>query len=67
MDKEFHCDLVVVPTIQDPMELFCDNEGEVGLTKEPRYQGKSRYINRKYHYIRHRFEEGRIIVKRVSS
>ncbi|KAI3524132.1 hypothetical protein L1887_02784 [Cichorium endivia] len=65
--KNFIGDLRVVPSIQEPMELFCDNEGAVALTKELRDHGKSRHINRKYHYIRHRVEEGHLLVKRVSS
>ncbi|KAI3723297.1 hypothetical protein L2E82_34775 [Cichorium intybus] len=65
--KNFIGDLGVVPSIQEPLELFCDNEGAVALTKEPRDHGKSRHIDRKYHYIRHRVEEGHLLVKRVSS
>ena len=49
------------------MEIFCDNEGAIALTKEPRDHGKSRHINRKYHFIIHRVEEGLLLVKRVSS
>jgi len=65
--RNFIGDLGVVPTIQEPMELFCDNEGAVALTKEPRDHGRSRHIDRKYHLIRHKVEEGHLIVKRVSS
>ncbi|KAI3780168.1 hypothetical protein L2E82_10129 [Cichorium intybus] len=65
--KNFIGDLGVVLSIQEPLELFCDNEGAVALTKEPRDHGKSRYIDRKYHYIRYRVEEGHLLVKRVSS
>ena len=64
--KNFIRDLGVAPTIQEPMELFCDNEGVVALTKEPRDHGKSRHNNRKYHYVKHRVEEGHLIVKRLS-
>ena len=63
--KNFIGDLGVVPTIQKPIELFCDNEGAVSLTKEPRDHGKSRHIERKYHYIRHKVEEVHLIVTRV--
>ncbi|KAI3700113.1 hypothetical protein L2E82_44730 [Cichorium intybus] len=49
--KNFIGDLGVVPSIQEPMEPFCDNEGAVALTKEPRDHGKTRHIDRKYHYI----------------
>nr|KAJ0225358.1 hypothetical protein LSAT_V11C100003830 [Lactuca sativa] len=46
-------DLGVVLAIKEPMEIFYDNEGAVALTKEIRYHGRSRDINRKYHFIRH--------------
>ncbi|CAH1451344.1 unnamed protein product [Lactuca virosa] len=64
--KNFIGDLGVAPAIKERMEIFCDNEGAVALTKEPRDHGRSRHIDRKYHFIRHRVEEGLLIVKRVS-
>jgi hypothetical protein len=65
--KNFLEDLGVVPSVQDPIEIFCDNEGAVALTKEPKDHGKSRHIDRKYHFVRHKVAEGKVIVKRVSS
>ena len=65
--KNFIRDLGVVPSIKEPMEIFCDKEWAVSLTKEPRDHGRSRHIDRKYHSIRHRVEEGRIVVNMVSS
>ncbi|CAH1436689.1 unnamed protein product [Lactuca virosa] len=65
--KNFIGDLGVVPAIKDPMEIFYDNKGVVALTKEPRDHGRSRHIDRKYHFIKHRVEEGFLVVKRVSS
>ena len=65
--KNFIGDLGVVLVIKEPMEIFCDNEGAVALTKEPRDHGRSQHIDRKYHFIRHRVEEGLLVVKRVSS
>ena len=34
--KNFIGDLGVVPSNKDLIEIFCDNEGAVALTKEPR-------------------------------
>ena len=65
--KNFIGDLGVVPAIKEPMEIFCDNESAVALAKEPKDHGRSRYINKKYHFIRHRIEEGILVAKRVSS
>ena len=45
--KNFIRDLGVVPAIKEPMEIFCDNEGAVALTKEPRDHGRSRHIEKK--------------------
>ena len=49
------------------MKILCDNEGVVALTKEPIGHVRSRHIDIKYHFIRHRVEEGHLVVKRVSS
>ena len=49
------------------MEIFCDNNSAVALAKEPRDHGRSRHIDRKYHFIRHRIEEEILEAKRVSS
>ncbi|GKB46369.1 retrotransposon protein, putative, ty1-copia subclass, partial [Tanacetum coccineum] len=49
--KNFIGDLGVVPTVQDPIEILCDNESAVALTKEPKDHGKSKHIERKYHFV----------------
>ncbi|GJY64382.1 hypothetical protein Tco_0465842 [Tanacetum coccineum] len=65
--KNFIGDLGVVPTVQDPIEIFCDNESAVALTKEPKDHGKSKHIERKYHFVRSKVEEGHVIVKDIRS
>ncbi|GJU96980.1 putative RNA-directed DNA polymerase [Tanacetum coccineum] len=54
--KNFIGDLGFVPTIQDPIEIFCDNESAVALTKEPKDHEKSKNIERKYHFVRSKVE-----------
>ncbi|GKD54141.1 retrotransposon protein, putative, ty1-copia subclass [Tanacetum coccineum] len=46
--KNFIGDLGVVPTVQDPIEIFRDKGSVVALTKEPKDHGKSKQIERKY-------------------
>ncbi|GKC97301.1 hypothetical protein Tco_1167576 [Tanacetum coccineum] len=65
--KNFIRDLGVVPTIQDPIEIFCDNESVVALTKEPKDHGKLNHIERKYHFFRRKVKEGHVIVKHIRS
>lgn len=63
--KKFIQDLGVVPSIANPIEIFCDNEGAVALAKEPRAHRRTRHIARKYHFIRDIIENGDIVVSRV--
>ena len=37
------------------------------MTKEPKDHGKSKHIERKYNFVRHKVEEKEIVVSRVSS
>ncbi|GJU28427.1 hypothetical protein Tco_1167048 [Tanacetum coccineum] len=63
--KNFIGDLGVVPTVQDLIEIFCDNKSAVALTKEPKDHGKSKHIEKKYHFVRSKVEEGHVIVKDI--
>ncbi|GJX70441.1 retrotransposon protein, putative, ty1-copia subclass [Tanacetum coccineum] len=64
--KNFIGDLGVVPTVQDPIEILCDYESAVALTKEPKDHGKSKHIERKYHFVRSKVE-GHVIMKDIRS
>ncbi|XP_033514707.2 secreted RxLR effector protein 161-like [Nicotiana tomentosiformis] len=46
--KEFN----VVPSVQAPIVLYCDNSDAVANSKEPRSHKMSKHIERKYHLIR---------------
>ncbi|GJS73824.1 hypothetical protein Tco_0706665 [Tanacetum coccineum] len=65
--KNFIRDLGVVPTVQDPIEIFYDNESVVSLTKESKDHEKSKHIERKYHFVQSKVEEGHVIVKHIQS
>ncbi|KAJ9561476.1 hypothetical protein OSB04_006636 [Centaurea solstitialis] len=65
--KKFIGDLGVVPSIQDPIEIFCDNEGAVILAKEPRSHKRTRHILRKFHYVQKVVEDRDIIISRVGT
>ncbi|GKE41563.1 putative RNA-directed DNA polymerase [Tanacetum coccineum] len=63
--KNFIRDLGVVSTIQDLIKIFYDNENAIALTKEPKDHVKSKHIERKYHFVRSKVEEGHVIVKHI--
>ena len=50
--KKFIIGLAVVPSISNPVDLFCDNNGPIAQAKEPRSHKKSKHILRRFHLIR---------------
>ena len=49
--RNFLKDLAVVPAIEMPLTMFCDNSGAVANSKEPRSHKKAKHIEQKYHLI----------------
>ena len=65
--RKFIGDLGVVPSINDPVEIFCDNESAVVLAQEPRSQKRARHILRKYHYVRQVVADKDIVINRINT
>jgi hypothetical protein len=65
--KKFITELGVVPCIESPIPLFCDNTGAVSQAKEPRSHQRSKHILRRYHLIREIVERGDVSICRVES
>lgn len=63
--KKFIRDLGIVPSIQDPMEIFYDNEGAIALAKEPISHKRTKHINRRFNYICDEFGSGEISIRKV--
>ena len=49
--KKFISDLGVVPSITNPVDVYCDNNGAIAQEKEPRSYQRSKHILRHYHLI----------------
>ena len=50
--KKFLSELGVVPNVQGPVDLYCDNNGATAQANEPRSHSKSKHVLRRYHLIR---------------
>ncbi|KAA0049916.1 gag/pol protein [Cucumis melo var. makuwa] len=50
--RKFLHDLEVVPNMNFPITLYCDNSGTVANSKEPHSHKRGKHIERKYHLIR---------------
>ncbi|KAL0439619.1 UNVERIFIED_CONTAM: Secreted RxLR effector protein [Sesamum latifolium] len=50
--KNYIQELGVVPSIAEPLVIFCDNNGAIAQAKEPRSHYRSKHILRRYHLLR---------------
>ena len=63
--KKFLSGLGVVPSISNPVDLYCDNNGAIAQAKEPRSHQRSKHILRRFHLIREIIDRGDIKICRV--
>ena len=65
--KNFITELGVVPSILDPLEIFCDNNEAIAQAKKPQSHQKSKHILRRYHLIREIVERGDVKINKIPS
>ena len=65
--KKFVSELGVVPSIENGIKLYCDNEGAIAQSKEPRSHQKSKHVERKFHLIREIVGRQDVIISRVDT
>ena len=63
--KKFITELDIVPAIQQPVPLYCDNTGAAAQAKEPRSHHKSKHILRCFHLVREIIERNDVMIERV--
>ena len=63
--KKFTTELGAVPSMLDPMSIYCDNTGAIANTKEPRSHKNSKHIKCRFHAIREYVKEGDIKICKV--
>lgn len=65
MDQKFISKLNVVPSVVDPVTLYCDNNGAIAHAKEPISHQRSKYIFRRFYLIREIIDIGDVKICRI--
>ena len=65
--KNFVFRLGVVPSITNPVDVYCDNNGAIAQAKEPRSHQRSKHILGRFHLICEIIEKGDVKICRVHS
>lgn len=60
-------ELGVIPSVVDPVLVYCDNNGAIAQAKEPRSHQRSKHILTKFHLIREIVGRGDVLIKKVAS
>ena len=63
--RKFVTELNVVPSISDPITIYCDNTGAIAQAKEPQSHNRSRHVIHKYHLIREIVDRKEIVVEKI--
>ncbi|GJV84032.1 hypothetical protein Tco_1523930 [Tanacetum coccineum] len=63
--RKFISGLGIVPTINEPIRMFCDNSAALHFANEPGVQKGARHYHRRYHYVRECIALGEIIFVKV--
>ena len=63
--RKFIVELEVVPSITDPITVYCDNNGAIAKAKEPWSHQRSKHVLRRYHFIREIIARNDVKMERV--
>ncbi|GJR45321.1 hypothetical protein Tco_1313424 [Tanacetum coccineum] len=58
--RKFISGLGIVPTINEPIRMFCDNSAALHFANEPGVQKGAKHYHRRYHYVRKSIALGEI-------
>ncbi|GJR32733.1 retrotransposon protein, putative, ty1-copia subclass [Tanacetum coccineum] len=63
--RKFISGLVVVPTIKEPINMYCDNTGAITIANESGITKGARHFRAKVHYLREVIKYGDIKLEKV--
>ncbi|GJR16542.1 hypothetical protein Tco_0799194 [Tanacetum coccineum] len=63
--RKFISGLGIVPTINEPIKMFCENSAALLIANEPGVQKGVRHYHRRYHYVRKCIKLGEINLLKV--
>nr|GFA00129.1 hypothetical protein [Tanacetum cinerariifolium] len=63
--RKFIGDLGVIPSINKPINMYCDNSASIIFANEPGIMKGARHFLQRYHYIREQVETGEIKLIKV--
>ncbi|GJW60275.1 hypothetical protein Tco_0109610 [Tanacetum coccineum] len=64
--EKYEAKLGVVPTIEEPINMYCDNTGAITIAKYHRVTKGARHFHAKVHYLRETIEMGDVRIEKLT-
>ncbi|GJV57506.1 hypothetical protein Tco_1458511, partial [Tanacetum coccineum] len=65
--RKFIFGLGVVPTIEEPINMYCDNTGAIAIAKDHGVTKGARHFRAKVHYLRETIKMGDVKIEKVNT
>ncbi|KAL0421930.1 UNVERIFIED_CONTAM: Retrovirus-related Pol polyprotein from transposon TNT 1-94 [Sesamum latifolium] len=63
--KRFLKSLRISAHINDAVVIYCDNTATIAYAMDPKYHGRTKHINTRYHFIRDSIAQGEVILRHI--
>ncbi|GJR33267.1 hypothetical protein Tco_1109499 [Tanacetum coccineum] len=65
--RKFIYGLGIVPTIEEPISMYCDNTGAIAIAKDDGVTKGARHFRAKVHYLRETIKMGDVRIEKIDT
>ncbi|KAL0298983.1 UNVERIFIED_CONTAM: Copia protein [Sesamum radiatum] len=51
--------------VDDAVVIYCDNTAAIAYAKDPKYHGRTKHIDTRYHFIRDSIAQGEVVLRHI--
>ncbi|KAL0293499.1 UNVERIFIED_CONTAM: Retrovirus-related Pol polyprotein from transposon TNT 1-94, partial [Sesamum angustifolium] len=63
--RRFLKSLCIFAHVDDDVVICCDNTAMITYAKDPKYHGRTRHIDTRYHFIRDSIAQGEVVLRHI--
>ncbi|KAL0281833.1 UNVERIFIED_CONTAM: Retrovirus-related Pol polyprotein from transposon TNT 1-94 [Sesamum angustifolium] len=63
--RRFLKSLRIFANVDDAVVIYCDNTAAIAYAKDPKYHGRTKHIDTRYHFIRDSIVQGEVVLRHI--
>ncbi|KAK4394468.1 Retrovirus-related Pol polyprotein from transposon TNT 1-94 [Sesamum angolense] len=63
--RRFLKSLCISAHVDDAAVIYCDNTATIAYAKDPKYHGRTKHIDSRYHFIRDSIAQGEVVLRHI--